>query len=131
LTQLADFAPDFGNQSLLQNLSAEDMRLTDIYVYRVSNGTLVVKQSGLKASQILEAKNSFYYRMLIPGPLGNRSFGLGRTFASRAAWQEALGLAPELVGREADALRPGEQLKLIALGQITQITDTHAFVGTS
>jgi hypothetical protein len=39
LTRLADTAPDFTNQGLLQSISAADLEKTDIYVYRVSTST--------------------------------------------------------------------------------------------
>jgi hypothetical protein len=119
-TRLADTAPDFTNQGLLQSISAEDLEKTDIYVYRVSNGTLVVKKKGMRPSEIISKDNGFHYNIWVPGPLAFSYFGIGNggTSATRD-FQEAIGLAPELIGLNTDNLRAGEKLKLIAINRAT------------
>ena len=119
-TRLADSAPDFTNQGLLQSISADDLAKTDLYVYRVSNGTLVVKKKGLRAKEVIAKDNGFYYDLWIPGPLAFSYFGLGTGGTSETkAFQEAIGLPPELIGLRTDNLRAGEQLKLIAINRAT------------
>lgn len=121
LTRLADYEPDFEDKGLLTGISAEDLKKTDIYVYRVSTGQTIVKKTGLLGREIIQNDGKFYYRMLIPGPLGNLNygFGAGRSSAALISWQEAIGMPEEMRGRKANALRPGEQIKLIAVNRPT------------
>ncbi len=122
LTRFADYEPDFTPQGLLSSISPEDLKETDIYVYRMSTGKIIVKKHGLLDREIIENDGKFYYRMLIPGPLGDFSNSLGfsgTNLAGLVAWQEAIGFPEEMIGRKANALRPGELVKLIAINRPT------------
>ncbi|MES9905951.1 MAG: RHS repeat-associated core domain-containing protein, partial [Sedimenticola sp.] len=122
LIRRADNAPDLRPQGLLQRISEADFKETDLYLYRVSNGTLITKIEGMgngygnpKQMEIRRSDNSFHYRVRIPGERGTRNSW--RHNGTRAEWQEALAVPDELSGRTFDALRPGEQIKLIAINR--------------
>ena len=121
LTRQADFDPDFTNQGLVKSISREDLRNTDIYVYRISNGQLFAARKGLLD---YEANNktdtSINYRQNIPAP--------SRSEASQALvekWQSGTGINPGLYTFKSDRLRPGEQLKVIMINRAT------GYIGTS
>ncbi len=116
LIRLADTAPGFTDQGLLQSISDADLKQTDIYVYRVSDGSLVTKKEGIKDRDLRSTKNGFFYRMWIPGPLAFSYFG-GRDESS--VYRDVVNTNPNLFGPRKDGLRAGEQLKLIAINRVT------------
>ncbi len=128
LQRLADVAPDFTDQGLLKSISIKDMMKTDIYIYRVSNGKIVVKKKGLRERAIIKNGSGFAFNLTLPGPLDDLSDGLFTTSAQISQFQAAIGFPPEMIGRKADFLRPGEEVKIIAInrptGYIGSITTT-------
>jgi hypothetical protein len=117
LQRLPDYEPDFEDRGLLRTISQQDLEETDIYVYRVSTGQLVVERQGLSANQILEQDGRFYYRILLPGPRAGYARVTRTTDVT--GWQAQAGLNEELRGFQADFLRAGEQVKLIAINRPT------------
>jgi RHS repeat-associated protein len=127
LVKVADTNPDWHHQGLLKGISETDFKETDLYFYRASNGVLITKIEGLehpyavrdpKKLGISRSTNSFYYRVRIPGEFATKNTYRFIT-GSRQEWQDALGLPPELSGRRFDALRPGEEIKIIAINRPT------------
>ncbi|MCP4995283.1 MAG: hypothetical protein GY934_16125, partial [Gammaproteobacteria bacterium] len=122
LIKQADTQPDWKHQGLLKSISEEDLRETDLYVYRVSNGTLITKIEGMtdpsymgpKEMEIHPDKNEFHYKIRIPGSKSWQAFD---TFygGHKLKWQEMLGTPEELSGYQFDALKPGEEIKIIAV----------------
>ena len=129
LTKVADRSQDFSHQGLLESLSTEDFKQTDLYVYRESNGQLVAKIEGLEENRLIASDSRFFYRMAIPGrhatkrDVSTRDFELRRqglrTGDPLVAWQQMIGTSPDLVGREVNFLRAGERVKLIAINRAT------------
>jgi len=117
LQRLPDYEPDFEDRGLLRTISQQDLKETDIYVYRVSTGQLVVERQGLSPNQILEQDGRFYYRILLPGP--RAGYARVSRVTDVTGWQAQAGLNEELRGFQADFLRAGEQVKLIAINRPT------------
>ena len=127
LTVLADDQPDWRNQGLLKGISEADFKETDLYFYRASNGVLITKVEGLdqpyvthnpKKMGISRSTNSFNYRVRIPGEWATKDTWRTLT-GSLGEWQQALATPPELSGRKFDALRPEEEIKIIAINRPT------------
>lgn len=119
LQRVADVKADFKDQGLLESISAADMQETDFYVYRVSNGKIVVKKEGLRERDIIHSEDGYEYMLLMPGPLDDISHGLTNSHQGLIDFQEAIGYPPEMRGRRADFLRPGEEVKIIAINRPT------------
>jgi RHS repeat-associated protein len=111
---------DIANKGLLKEISLADLEKTDIYVFRMSNGQLVTKRSGLKQEEYVPYNligtndNKFFYKMLIRGNRMN-DFLTGNL----TAYQQKTMINPELYGRDVDFLRPGETVKIIAINRPT------------
>ena len=127
LVKVADTPPDWNHQGLLKGISEEDFKETDLYFYRESNGVLITKIEGLEHPYqfrrptkvgISKSESSFHYRVRIPGEWATKNVWTFLT-GSKQEWQAALNTPPELSGREFDALRPGENIKIIAINRPT------------
>ncbi|MCU7892439.1 MAG: hypothetical protein KZQ78_12835 [Candidatus Thiodiazotropha sp. (ex Ustalcina ferruginea)] len=132
LTRLADWSSDYADRGLLTQISEEDLRNTDLYVFRASAGTLVTERHGLKPSELSknfvgvdEEKGTFYYTVRIMGAREGRLNPHGYTSRTRGGsnafqqWQADGQMNPAFYEREADHLRPGEQVQLIAINRAT------------
>ncbi len=117
LQRLADTAPDFSDQGLLKSISLDDFKNTDLYVFRQSNGQLVVEREGIDENFIIKKDNRFFYRLLLPGP---RAYRAGQDYnGTIAEAQAAAGIPKDLQGFHADFLRSGEMVKVIAINRAT------------
>ncbi|WP_369157062.1 hypothetical protein [Candidatus Thiodiazotropha sp. LNASS1] len=132
LTRLADWSSDFAHRGLLSQINEEDLINTDLYVFRVSDGTLVTERHGLKDSEISsgfigvnDEKGTFYYTIQIVGAREGRLNIHGYTSRWRSGadgfrqWQAKGQMNPAFYQREADHLRPGEPVQLIAINRAT------------
>lgn len=125
-TRLADADPVMRDQGLLDTLSLEDLENTDLYVFRKSNGKLVMERRGLADSEVGSYVDSqadadaskFIYRILIRGP-GDFLSLLQTRHPDFADWQSRAGMDPSLHARDADHLRPGEPIEIIAINRAT------------
>lgn len=132
LSRVIDTDAHFGSQGLLESLSFDDLEDTDIYVFRKSNGKLIMERRGLGPQEVGSYASSgvnqdaerFVYRLLIRGPGDGQSFvsRLNRDFAD---WQSRAGIAPELHSRVADHLRAGEEVQIVAINRVT------GYIGTT
>ena len=124
-TRLADSNPYVGSRGLLESLSVDDLRDTDLYVFRKSNGKLVMEREGLAESElgnlvsstVDEQSGRFVYRLLIRGPGDGLSFSALVRRTEFSDWQSAAKMAPELHARQSDHLRAGEEVELIAINR--------------
>ncbi len=119
---------DLTNQGLLSKIGAEDLRDTDIYIVRVSDGKLISERIGLneyerkRISDLGEdrAKNQFFYTLEMRGSKLAQTFTEtnynNRNFKD---WQSKKGMNPELHQREADHVQPGDQLRIYAINRAT------------
>jgi len=127
LIKQADYIPhDANHRGLLEQISTDDLQNTDVYVFRVSNGQLLVAQDGLKPDQRnwyygggdYEDQAMIYYRMMMRGPA---SFHLpGSREEDINEWQTAMHMDTEdAQGIESDFLRPGEKIRVILINRST------------
>lgn len=126
-TRLIDVAADFQNRGLLESISKEDLKDTDIYVFRESNGQLVAERRGLHEDELYksysgvdEASGAFRYAIQLRGSTENYYSIAGRTGeANFAKWQSAGGFKEEFQKRNANHLKAGEMVRVIAINRPT------------
>ena len=119
--EAAKVIPDFRDQGLIKTISGEDFAKTDLYIYRVSNGQMLSERQGLRTDEYIrneqndydEKSSLFYYNMLFRGN------NTGTPQGSLLEFQEQSHLNKELHGHEADHLRTGEQIQIIAINRPT------------
>ena len=127
LTRLSDWSADFADRGLLSRITLEDLRHTDLYVFRESDGTLVTERHGLKESEVSDIflgvsaeSGTFHYTVDIVGALEGVMNDFGYTSGGQyEQWQVSGQMNPKFYQRRADHLRPGEQVRLIALNRAT------------
>ena len=126
-TRLIDVAPDMENRGLLESISKDDLKDTDIYVFRESNGQLVAERRGLHEDELYknysgvdEKSGSFRYTIQLRGSKENNYAIAGRTGeAVFSKWQSAGGFKEEFQKRAANHLKAGEMVRLIAINRPT------------
>ena len=107
---------DYGNQGLLSSLSEEDFKKTDLYVYRVATGERIAEQKGLADQEADSAQNRLYLRLLLP--TGPQTSSESKRRFERPYYSD-LTYNLDLIQRDADTLRAGEAVKVIAINRIT------------
>jgi hypothetical protein len=135
LTRLIDTAPDFKDRGLLDSITKEDLKDTDIYVFRESNGQLVAERRGLHEDELYksysgvdEAKEAFRFSIQLRGSVENYYAISGRTGeAAFAKWQSAGGFKEEFQKRNANHLKAGEQVRIIAINRPTGYVGSKTF----
>lgn len=126
-TRLIDVAPDMENRGLLESISKDDLKDTDIYVFRESNGQLVAERRGLHEDELYknysgvdEKAGSFRYTIQLRGSKENNYAITGRTGeAAFSKWQSAGGFKEEFQKRAANHLKAGETVRIIAINRPT------------
>ncbi|TBV01900.1 hypothetical protein [Phytopseudomonas dryadis] len=126
-TRLIDTAPDFQHRGLLDTISVEDLRDTDIYVFRESNGQLVAERRGLHEDELYqsysgvdEQSGSFRFTIQLRGSAENTFATAGRGGeANFGKWQSAGGFQEAFQKRTANHLKAGETVRLIAINRAT------------
>jgi hypothetical protein len=127
-TRLIDTTPDFQDRALLETISEDDLRDTDIYVFRESNGQMIAERRGLHESELYKnysgvdsEEGSFRFTIHLRGEKEG-IFGLsgidqgGKEFTK---WQSAGGFKEEFQKRNANHLKPGEMVRIIAINRPT------------
>jgi hypothetical protein len=123
LVRQADFNPDFTEQGLVKEVSHDDLRNTDTFIYRVSNGQLFSARNGLLGGEtdqvaIGDVSNTtdttINYRQIIRGPRKTSTFQ-----SDIEKWQASTNINEELRGWQADHIRTGEQLKVVMINRAT------------
>lgn len=127
-TRLIDTAPDFKDRGLLKSISKDDLRDTDIYVFRESNGQLVAERRGLHEKELYknysgveEETGSFRYTIHLRGSVENyytASYN-NRGEAGFQKWQSEGGFKEEFQKRTANHLKAGETVRIIAINRPT------------
>lgn len=127
-TRLIDTTPDFEDRALLKTISQQDLRDTDIYVFRESSGQLVAERRGLHESELYENysgvdadEGSFRYTIHLRGTKEGMYSAIGRYQgdANFAKWQSAGGFKEEFHKRTANHLKAGEMVRIIAINRPT------------
>jgi len=126
-TRLMDKKSDFSHQGLLSRIAAADLENTDLYVFRESNGMLITERRKLKREEVMfnsggfnDKNNKIYYKVLIRGP---REGNMLRT--DFVGWQARSKMNPALQVRQADHLRPGENVRIVLINRATGYIGTH------
>ncbi|TBV01905.1 hypothetical protein DNK34_20010 [Pseudomonas dryadis] len=109
------------------NISQQDMRDTDIYVFCESNGQLVAERRGLHEDELYqsysgvdEQSGSFRFTIQLRGSAENTFATAGRSGeANFGKWQSAGGFQEAFQKRTANHLKAGETVRLIAINRAT------------
>lgn len=124
-TRLIDTAPDFKDRGLLKEISEDDLKDTDIYVFRESTGQLVAERRGLKdqetknSSGLDDKTDAFRFTIQLRGSVEsvyNQTAGGDANFKK---WQSVGGFKEEFQKRTANHLKAGENVRLIAINRPT------------
>ena len=126
-TRLIDVAPDFEDRGLLETIGKDDLRDTDVYVFRESTGQLVAERRGLHEDELYkdlsgvdEREGSFRYTIQLRGSAENMfSLTSGDREANFRRWQSAGGFKEEFQRRSANHLKAGETVRIIAINRPT------------
>ena len=119
---------------LLQSISAEDFRNTDILMFRESTGQLVTARTGLTSGEVNgrlsvglnQDEEQVAYRVLLRGRKDSHlNIGGGARTPDYTAWATANKMAEPFQQRDADHLKPGEFVKVVAINRAT------GYVGTA
>ncbi|MCP4469987.1 MAG: hypothetical protein GY815_04755, partial [Gammaproteobacteria bacterium] len=114
---------DHSHQGLLSQISAEDLRNTDIYVVRVADGKLISERIGLKETESKSPSdfgenaddNHFFYTIKMRGSRTVHN----RWYANFEDWQSTSGINPALHQKQADHLQPGDAIRIYAINRAT------------
>jgi hypothetical protein len=126
-TRLIDTTADFKDRGMLQSITSEDLRDTDIYVFRESTGQLVAERRGLHENELYknysgvdDKQGSFRFTIQLRGSAENTYALSGRNGeANFNKWQSAGGFTEEFQKRTANHLKSGEQVRIIAINRPT------------
>ncbi|MDG9925147.1 MULTISPECIES: hypothetical protein [unclassified Pseudomonas] len=127
-TRLIDTSPDFQDRALLETISEDDLRDTDIYVFRESNGQLVAERRGLHESELYKnysgvdsETGSFRFTIHLRGEKEGifSLWGIDQGGKEFTKWQSAGGFKEEFQKRNANHLKPGEMVRIIAINRPT------------
>ncbi|WP_430460350.1 hypothetical protein ACQUQU_14145 [Thalassolituus sp. LLYu03] len=137
ITRIMDLAPDLQHKGLLKTVSLDDVKQTDILVFRESTGELITQRSGLNEHEysdasrtVLDGDNNFAYTLAIRSPEDMHSFKrLGHD--NFVTWQASNKMSPALQSYKADFLRTGEQVRVVAINRPTGYIGTATTVLTS
>ncbi|MCF6209894.1 MAG: hypothetical protein L3J88_01045 [Gammaproteobacteria bacterium] len=133
LTRVIDRASfdDLRPQGLLSEISAEDLRNTDLYVVRVADGRLIAERIGLNEYEADRISNfgenaessQFFYSLQMRNSFGDlfryASGGFRPVGLNFSKWQSTSGINPALHQRQADHLQPGDLIRLYAINRAT------------
>ncbi len=142
IVRVLDYKHNRAHEGLLKSLSLEDLRNTDIYVFRESTGQLVAERSGLAQEETEryiknigveedpdnpDAEPFFFYRTQLRGR-DEGKFRISSEFSNYYGdspdekfkrWQITSGMNPDFHEREADHIRSGEPLRIFAINRAT------------
>jgi hypothetical protein len=124
ITRIIDVAPNFVAEGLLSSISEEDLAQTDIYVFRESTGQLITEINGLEDFSLGDVRQSdvgnemFSFSVAVRGPEDQHSFA-ARFNDGFMSWQADNKMNPDLQRFQADHLRPGETLRVVAINRPT------------
>ncbi|WP_323816594.1 hypothetical protein [Cellvibrio sp. NN19] len=126
--RLADTKKSFAPNGKLKSISKDDLKNTDIYVFRESTGQLVLERNGLKDEEIAgrvdiglgKDDQYYYYRLMLRGPMDNQlNVGAINRSKNWEEWAEEYRLAEPFRERESDYLKSGEWVRLVVINRAT------------
>jgi Alpha/beta hydrolase of unknown function (DUF900) len=131
--RLADTQKNKESNGLLKTIDKEDLRKTDILVFRESTGELVLERKGLTdeevdtRTQIGLGKDDkyFFYRLMLRGPNdSDLNIGAINRRGGYTEWATRYKLEEPFRKKQADHLKSGEWVRLVAINRPT------GYVGT-
>lgn len=129
--RLADTVNDYNDRGMLLQIGVEDLKQTDIYIYRVSTGELLIERQNLRPEEYNRFANggaassgesTFFYKQMMRGPRvlrGSLGNDIDRWWADSAVRLEHFD------NYKADFLRFGEEVKIVAINRPT------GYIGTA
>ncbi|GAD03840.1 hypothetical protein [Agarivorans albus] len=131
LIRLIDLKTNLTNNGLLESISEQDLKNTDILVFRESTGELVVQRQGLKdgemgSHQIGLNNGQVFYRVTLRG-VNASTFSVGPDspiFQKFEDWTSTAGYTENYQQRESNHLKPGEWVTIVAINRATGYTGT-------
>ena len=118
------------NNGLLSRINRDDLRNTDILVFRSATGELVLERRGLRDEEIhrgevdVGSEGDAGYRLMMRGPV-NSMFNIGGGGNRRQSFQEwatDYQLTEPFRSRDAFHLQPGEWVDIVAINRTTGYT---------
>jgi len=118
---------------VLETISEEDYKNTDILFFRESTGVLVMERRGLRDDEVNgrnstdfnDDEDSFSYRVMLRGPRDTSiNVGGGSRTGGYEQWASDNFLSEPFQKREANHLKPGEFVRVVAINRAT------GYVGT-
>ncbi|PHR85821.1 MAG: hypothetical protein COA78_38790, partial [Blastopirellula sp.] len=124
LIRVVDRSPHLNDQGLLQSINEVDLLHTDLYVFRESNGQLVTHHKGAELNTEEDdrstggvGENQLQYSFVIRSP--DYFYQKFHPYPDYAGWASATKLAEPFQANNADHIRVGERLKLVAINRAT------------
>jgi len=113
---------------ILESISHDDLRNTDVLFFRESTGQLIMERKGLKEAELragevqLDDENQLvYYRVMLRGPQ-DWSLNIGGRVNRRESYEEwatDYQLTEPFQRKDSDYIRPGEIIKIVAINRAT------------
>jgi len=137
IQRLPDYTSNIIDKGLLKHISIKDLKNTDIYVFRASNGQLINEKRGLghinnyygsDISDEASKESLINYQIMIKGadaffPNIYNYINVKRDTIQE--WGEKTNVNPELRTKSADHLRVGEKVKVVLINRAT------GYIGTA
>jgi hypothetical protein len=130
--RLADTSKKMAPNGLLKSITEEDLRKTDVLVFREATGELILERKGLteaeakkseigNATGVNDKADHFFYRLMLRGPMDN-ALNIGGGIQRSGTWNEwatRYKLPEPYQKREADHLKSGEWIRLVLINRVT------------
>ncbi|PHR94592.1 MAG: hypothetical protein COA78_32035, partial [Blastopirellula sp.] len=124
LIRVVDRNPHLNDQGLLQSINQVDLLHTDLYVFRESNGQLVTHHKGTELNTEDDDRSTggvgdsvLQYSFVIRSP--DYFYQNFHPYEDYAGWASATKLAEPFQENNADHIRVGERLRLVAINRAT------------
>src|SRR5690606_21884325 len=126
LIRVADTAKRLQSTGYLKTISEEDLKNTDILVFRESTGDLILERRGLRDAELDRSMGlgktgkEVYYRVMLRGPKDSQ-LNVGGTSrqGSWTEWATRNQLAEPFRNQASDHLKSGEYIRLVAINRAT------------
>ncbi len=122
IIRAVDRIPQYKNKGLLKTINSVDLAQTDLYVFRVSTGQLMTSHKGVEQgtfdddySQGGTFNNAFNFEFAMRGP--DDFYAAVSPYPDYVGWASATKVTEPFQKENADHIRPGEQLQLVAINR--------------
>lgn len=122
IIRAVDRTPQYLDKGLLKTINTVDLAQTDLYVFRVSSGQLITRHKGIEQGTFDDDhtqggtfNNAFNFEFAIRGP--DDYWAQFTPYSDYVSWASATKVTEPFQKENADHVRPGEQLQLIAINR--------------